>query len=41
VFGQRLAADGSEVGENDERISQAGPDGDAAYKAYDAVVLNV
>jgi hypothetical protein len=39
VFGQRLAADGSEVGENDRRLSQTGPDGDPAHKAYHAAAL--
>ena len=39
VFGQRLTADGSEVGENDLRISQTGPDGNPAYKAYGAAVF--
>ena len=31
IFGQRLAADGSEVGSNDFRISDMGPDGDVGY----------
>jgi hypothetical protein len=39
VYGQRLAAGGSEVGENDFRVSQVGPDGDPAYKAFGAAVL--
>ena len=33
IFGQRLAADGSEVGSNDFRISDMGPDGDTGYGA--------
>jgi hypothetical protein len=31
VFGQRLDADGNEIGANDFRISQAGPDGDPDF----------
>jgi len=33
IFGQRLAANGSQIGVNDFRISDMGPDGDAAYAA--------
>lgn len=33
IFGQRLAADGAEVGFNDFRISDAGPDGNTSYEA--------
>lgn len=34
VFGQRLAADGTEIGNNDFRISDMGPDGDTDYVAW-------
>jgi hypothetical protein len=34
IFGQRLSATGLEVGTNDFRISDAGPDGDAAFGAF-------
>lgn len=34
IFGQRLSADGSEIGTNDFRISNMGPDGNASYSAY-------
>ncbi|MCI0683012.1 MAG: Ig-like domain-containing protein [Gemmataceae bacterium] len=38
IFGQRLTAMGSEIGVNDFRISNIGPDGDADYSAkYPAV----
>lgn len=33
IFGQRLSADGSEIGTNDFRISDMGPDGNASYSA--------
>src|SRR5262245_1151572 len=33
VFGQRLAATGAEVGENDFRLSDLGPDGDTRFGA--------
>jgi len=38
IFGQRLNAQGSEIGANDFRISMMGPDGDAAYAAGQASV---
>ena len=39
VFGQRLnAASGAEVGSNDFRLSDLGPDGDAAFDANSAAV---
>ncbi len=38
IFGQRLAADGAEMGANDFRISDMGPDGDTAYDAQDPAV---
>jgi hypothetical protein len=38
VFGQRLTASGSEVGVNDFRISDAGPDGDSRFDAVRPVV---
>jgi hypothetical protein len=34
VFGQRLTASGTEIGANDFRISDMGPDGDPNYAAY-------
>lgn len=34
IFGQRLSATGVEVGTNDFRISDAGPDGDATFGAF-------
>jgi hypothetical protein len=34
VFGQRLSNLGAEIGTNDFRISDMGPDGDAAYSAF-------
>ncbi len=33
IFGQRLLADGGQVGANDFRLSDMGPDGDTAYLA--------
>jgi hypothetical protein len=33
VFGQRIASDGTELGDNDVRISHDGPDGDPAFAA--------
>ncbi|MCP4589695.1 MAG: hypothetical protein GY842_03030, partial [bacterium] len=40
VFGQRVnAATGAEVGPNDFRLSDMGPDGDTNYKAMDPVVV--
>jgi hypothetical protein len=41
IFGQRLAADGSQVGDDDFRISDVGPDGDPAFKTFGAEVLYV
>jgi Ca2+-binding RTX toxin-like protein len=38
IFGQRLSATGAEVGEDDFRISEAGPDGDATRNAFDPAV---
>lgn len=38
IFGQRLDAQGSEIGANDFRISAMGPDGDAFYAANHAAV---
>ena len=38
IFGQRLDAGGNAVGTNDFRISRMGPDGDAAYGAFDPAV---
>src|SRR5262249_23851862 len=35
IFGQRLTAAGLEVGANDFRISDVGPDGDTHYGAHD------
>jgi len=35
IWGQRLAADGSEIGANDFRISDMGGTGDALYQAHD------
>jgi hypothetical protein len=32
IWGQRLSATGTEVGDNDFRVSQMGPDGDPAYE---------
>jgi len=41
IFGQRLAASGTQVGSNDFRISDMGPDGDTAYiGAFPAVAYN-
>ena len=41
IFGQRLANDGTELGTNDFRISDMGPNGDGAYRAfYPGVVAN-
>ena len=31
ILGQRLAADGTEIGTNDFRVSQLGPDGDQRF----------
>ena len=39
VFGQRLAADGTETGNNDFRISDMGPDGNPAFKTFGAEAL--
>jgi hypothetical protein len=39
IFGQRLAATGAEVGANDFRISDAGPDGDPRFDAVRPVVV--
>ncbi len=42
IFGQRLSAEGTEVGDNDFRISQTGPDGNTAFQAFDPdVAYNV
>lgn len=38
IFGQALLADGTETGENDFRLSDMGPDGDAAYLAERSAV---
>ncbi len=38
IFGQRLGADGAEIGANDFRISDMGPDGSPAYIAIDPAV---
>jgi hypothetical protein len=38
IFGQRLSGAGAELGQNDFRISDMGPDGDANYRAFDAAV---
>ena len=41
IFAQRLTAAGAEVGANDRRISDMGPNGDTTYSAEDpAVVYN-
>jgi len=41
IYGQRLSAAGAEVGTNDFRVSDMGPDGDASYSgAYGAVAYN-
>lgn len=41
IFGQRLSAAGAEIGTNDFRISDVGPDGNATYEANTpAVVFN-
>jgi hypothetical protein len=34
IFGQRVSAAGTELGANDFRLSDMGPDGDANYDAY-------
>ncbi len=39
IFGQRLDGTGSELGANDFRISDLGPDGNTGYNAYDPVVV--
>jgi hypothetical protein len=39
VFGQRLAADGAEIGDDDFRVSALGPDGNPAFKAFGAQAL--
>jgi hypothetical protein len=41
VFGQRLAADGAEIGDDDFRISAMGPDGNPAFKTFGAQALYV
>jgi hypothetical protein len=41
VFGQQLAADGTETGDNDFRISDMGPDGNPAFKTFGAEVLYI
>ena len=38
IFAQRLTAGGDEVGANDRRISDMGPNGDTAYSAQDPAV---
>lgn len=38
IFGQRLTAEGVEVGANDFRISDMGPDGDANFDGLDTAV---
>ncbi len=38
IFGQRLSAAGTEVGSNDFRISDMGPDGSTAFSAFDPAV---
>jgi hypothetical protein len=38
IFGQRLDKDGAEVGPDDFRISDMGPDGNTAYDAYGPAV---
>ena len=40
IFGQLLDAAGNEIGPNDFRISDAGPDGDTTYGAYDPAVIS-
>jgi hypothetical protein len=37
IYGQRVSAAGTEVGPNDFRISDAGPDGDAGFDAFKPV----
>jgi hypothetical protein len=40
VFGQRLDAAGAEVGDNDFRLSDMGPDGDAFFGAFSPAVAH-
>jgi hypothetical protein len=40
IYGQRVSAAGAEVGPNDFRISDAGPDGDANFDAFKPVVAH-
>ncbi|MCP4544486.1 MAG: hypothetical protein GY832_45830 [Chloroflexi bacterium] len=41
VFGQHLAADGTETGDNDFRISDMGPDGNPTFKTFGAEALYI
>jgi Ca2+-binding RTX toxin-like protein len=38
IFGQRLSASGTEVGTNDSRLSDMGPDGNVSYGAFNPAV---
>jgi hypothetical protein len=38
IYGQRLSSTGGEIGTNDFRISQMGPDGNASYDAFGSAV---
>ena len=38
IFGQRLTASGAEVGANDQRISDLGPNGDTTFDAFEPAV---
>jgi hypothetical protein len=38
IFGQRVSATGAEIGTNDFRLSDMGPDGDSNYDAYSPAV---
>jgi hypothetical protein len=40
VYGQRLSATGGQIGTNDFRISQMGPDGDPAYRVFSSAVAH-
>lgn len=40
IFGQRLGATGTEIGTNDFRISETGPDGTIAYLAFSPQVIH-
>ena len=39
IFGQRIKADGTEIGENDFRLSDMGTDGDTAFDIYRYVAM--